>query len=89
MMRNIITTIGLVMGIFTTATAFAEPAVEPGQTLESLSQTQVSTTVNGQPGSLKNLLQSGQYTLVSPDNNVQQAPNENSEQTPPPAQNGM
>lgn len=46
---------------------FAEPAVQPGQTLEQLSQTQVSTTVNGQPGSLKDLLQNGKYKLVSPD----------------------
>ncbi|MBF7690575.1 MULTISPECIES: hypothetical protein [Acinetobacter] len=87
-MGKIITTIGLATGLLAT-TAFAEPAVESGQTLESLSQAQVSTTVNGQPGSLKSLLQSGQYTLVSPDSNVQQTPNDNTDQQPASTPAGM
>ena len=56
--------LALVAGIFATSAVFAEPPVQPGQTLESLSQAQVSTTVNGQPGSLQQLMQSGQYKPV-------------------------
>ncbi|PVZ87584.1 hypothetical protein C9426_11055 [Serratia sp. S1B] len=64
-MRNIFVSIGLFMGMFTATAAFAEPAVQPGETLESLSQVKVNTTVNGQPGSLADLMSSGKYTPVA------------------------
>ena len=37
------------------SSAFAEPPVQPGDTLESLSKATVQTTVNGQPGSLEQM----------------------------------
>lgn len=64
-MRNMFVGMGLFMGIFTTTAVFAEPAVQPGETLESLSQAKVNTTVNGQPGSLQELMSSGKYTPVA------------------------
>lgn len=36
--------------------AFAEPAVQAGETVESLSKAKISTTVNGQPGSINDVL---------------------------------
>lgn len=54
--------------------AWAEPRVQPGETLESLSKARVMTTVNGQNASLENLVNSGQIRLVQPS------------QTPAPAQ---
>ncbi|MBF7683441.1 hypothetical protein I2F27_08895 [Acinetobacter sp. B5B] len=66
-MRHIIFVTGLLVGFSSLHSAFAEPAVQPGQTLESLSKVTVSTTVNDQPGSLAKLLQSGEYQLISPD----------------------
>ncbi|TCB13243.1 hypothetical protein E0H78_01120 [Acinetobacter sp. ANC 4641] len=63
-MRNIFVSVGLFMGMFTATAAFAEPAVQPGETLESLSQVKINTTVNGQPGSLTDLMSSGKYTPV-------------------------
>lgn len=59
---------GLLLG-FSSVSAFAEPAVEAGETLESLSQAKISTTINGQPGSIQDLIQSGQVRLVNTDNN--------------------
>lgn len=38
--------LSLVTGMMS-ATAFAEPAIQPGDTLESLSKVKVSTAVNG------------------------------------------
>lgn len=35
--------------------AFAEPPIQEGDTLESLSQVRIETTVNGQPGSLEQM----------------------------------
>ncbi|GAA5001485.1 hypothetical protein GCM10023206_03980 [Acinetobacter puyangensis] len=35
--------------------AFAEPPLQPGDTLESLAQVKVETTINGQPGSLEQM----------------------------------
>lgn len=60
-------TLGLIAGLsFATATAvFAEPAVQAGETLESLSKAKVMTTVNGQPGSLQDLVSSGQVQIIS------------------------
>lgn len=41
---------------FASMTAFAEPAVQPGETLESLSKAKLITTVNGQPGTIQQVL---------------------------------
>lgn len=38
-----------------TSLAFAEPPIQPGDTLESLSQVKIETTVNGQAGSLEQM----------------------------------
>ena len=46
-------------------TAFAEPAVQPGETLESLSKAKIATTVNGQPGTLKEVLNQEKLTVIS------------------------
>ncbi|WP_216938357.1 hypothetical protein [Acinetobacter sp. BY484] len=57
------------LGLFTSVIsvgAFAEPAVQPGETLESLSKAKISTKVNGQEGSLESLVNSGQIRLVDP-----------------------
>lgn len=59
---------GLLLG-FSSVNAFAEPAVQAGETLESLSQAKVSTTINGQPGSIQDLIQSGQVRLLNTENN--------------------
>ena len=65
---------GLLMG-FVNVTAFAEPAVQAGETLESLSQAKITTSINGQPGSIQELVQSGQVRLVNPENSsVQPSP---------------
>lgn len=45
--------------------AFAEAPVQAGETLESLSQVKVTTTINGQPGSLAELVNSGKVQLIS------------------------
>ncbi|MEB3755057.1 hypothetical protein [Acinetobacter sp. MD2(2019)] len=66
-MRHLSIVVGLSVGLIATTAAFAESAVQPGETLESLSQAKVSTTVNGQPGSLKDLINSGKYTPVTPE----------------------
>lgn len=56
---------GLFAGLSVISMAtFAEPAVQAGETLESLSKVKVSTTVNGQPGSLNELIASGQIKPV-------------------------
>ncbi|NCI77935.1 hypothetical protein [Acinetobacter kanungonis] len=65
---------GLLMGLVN-VTAFAEPAVQAGETLESLSQAKITTSINGQPGSIQELVQSGQVRLVNPENSsVQPSP---------------
>ena len=46
------------------ATAFAEPAIQAGDSLDSLSKVKVSTTVNGQAGSIQDLVASGQIRIV-------------------------
>ena len=59
----------LALGVFTSVmslSALAEPRVQPGETLESLSKARISTTVNGQNASLENLVNSGQIRLVQP-----------------------
>ena len=64
-MRSHIVHLAIVTGLTCASmTAFAEPAVQAGETLESLSKAKVMTTVNGQPGSLNELLASGQIKVL-------------------------
>lgn len=56
----------LVMGLsLASASAFAEPPVQAGETLESLSKAKVVTTVNGQPGTLQEVLANAQMKVIS------------------------
>ena len=55
--------LSLVTGLMS-ATAFAEPAIQLGDSLESLSKVKVTTTVNGQVGSIQDLVTSGQIRIV-------------------------
>ncbi|WP_336040009.1 hypothetical protein [Acinetobacter calcoaceticus] len=64
MIHSKIIGIGVITGLCSMAT-LAEPAVQPGETLESLSKVKVTTTVNGQPGSISDLVNSGQVQQVS------------------------
>lgn len=64
MIHSKIIGIGVITGLCSMA-AMAEPAVQPGDTLESLSKAKVTTTVNGQPGSISDLVNSGQVQQVS------------------------
>ena len=54
-MHSKILGLGLISGLMSAA-AFAEPPIHPGDTLESLSKVKVVTTVNGQPGSIEELV---------------------------------
>ena len=62
-MHSKILGLGLISGLMSAA-AFAEPPIQPGDTLESLSKVKVVTTVNGQPGSIEELVASGQIKLT-------------------------
>ncbi|MDO7193658.1 hypothetical protein Q5M49_08160 [Acinetobacter nosocomialis] len=64
MIHSKIIGIGVIAGLCSMA-ALAEPAVQPGETLESLSKVKVTTTVNGQPGSISDLVKSGQVQPIS------------------------
>ncbi|WP_445114650.1 hypothetical protein [Acinetobacter sp. WZC-1] len=64
---------------------FAEPAVQAGETLESLSKAKISTTVNGQPGSLQELVANGQVRIVSDNNAAAPAPQDIPAEQPAPA----
>jgi len=64
MIHSKIIGIGVIAGLCSMA-ALAEPAVQPGETLESLSKVKVTTTVNGQPGSISDLVNSGKVQQVS------------------------
>ena len=44
---------------------FAEPPIQAGDTLESLSKVKISTTINGQTGSLQELIANGQIRIVT------------------------
>lgn len=55
---------------FTSVAALAEPVVQAGETLESLSKTKISTTVNGQPGSINELVANGQIKLLNEQSNA-------------------
>lgn len=90
MIHSKIIGIGVITGLCSMA-ALAEPAVQPGDTLESLSKVKVTTTVIGQPGSISDLVNSGQVQQVSaaPTDAVPPAPNQappapQDPNTPPP-----
>lgn len=72
MHSKILASIG-VIGTMLSVSAFAEAPVQPGETLESLSKVKVMTTVNGQPGSIQELVNSGQIKLIAPDTAPTQA----------------
>lgn len=63
-MRSKLIGLGFITGMCS-MTAFAEPPVQPGDTLESLSKVRINTTVNGQPGSLSEMMGNGQYRSSS------------------------
>ena len=63
-MRTQLLALSLISGLSLSSVAFAEPAVQAGETLESLSKVKVTTTVNGQPGSINDLVSSGQVKIV-------------------------
>ena len=65
MHSKILASLGLI-GTVISASAFAEPPIQLGDTLESLSQAKVTTTVNGQLGSIQELVSSGQIKLLDP-----------------------
>lgn len=44
---------------------YAEPPLQAGDTLESLSKVRIQTTINGQPGSIQDLISSGQIQLIN------------------------
>lgn len=82
MHSKILMSIGLI-GTVVSASAFAEPPIQPGDTLESLSQAKITTTVNGQPGSIQELLNSGQIKLLEPNvANVPAPVNQDTQGTP-------
>lgn len=66
--------LSLITGLMS-ATAFAEPAIQAGDSLDSLSKVKVSTTVNGQAGSIQDLVASGQIRIVDA-NQALTAPNQ-------------
>lgn len=74
------------LGIFTSvisAGAFAEPPVQAGETLESLSKAKISTTVNGQQASLESLVNSGQIRLVNQPMSAPAQPGQQPQQSVP------
>lgn len=89
-MRNLWISMGFTFGLLGATSAFAEPAVQPGETLESLSQVKISTTVNGQPGSLQDLISSGKFQPVTPETTTpsNEQPQPASDMPPPPPANG-
>lgn len=62
--------------------AFAEPPIQAGDTLESLSKVKISTTINGQTGSLQELIANGQIRIVSSADANLTNPTENMPQQP-------
>lgn len=61
---SLVSSITLVSGL-----AFAESAVQAGETLESLSKVKISTSVNGQPGSIDEVLSKGDLKLLNDGSN--------------------
>lgn len=64
MKAQLLCSVALITGTLS-MTAFAEAPVQAGETLESLSQVKVSTTVNGQPGSIADLVNSGKVQVIA------------------------
>lgn len=64
MKAQLLCSVALITGTLS-MTAFAEAPVQAGETLESLSQVKVSTTVNGQPGSIADLVNSGKVQVLA------------------------
>ncbi|WP_336984486.1 hypothetical protein [Acinetobacter soli] len=64
MKAQLLCSVALITGTLS-MTAFAEVPVQAGETLESLSQVKVSTTVNGQPGSIADLVNSGKVQVIA------------------------
>ncbi|ENV58339.1 hypothetical protein F951_00669 [Acinetobacter soli CIP 110264] len=64
MKAQLLCSVALITGTLS-MTAFAEAPVQAGETLESLSQVRVSTTVNGQPGSIADLVNSGKVQVIA------------------------
>lgn len=62
--------------------AFAEPPIQAGDTLESLSKVKISTTINGQTGSLQELIANDQIRIVSSADANLTSPIENMAQQP-------
>lgn len=62
--------------------AFAEPPIQAGDTLESLSKVKISTTINGQAGSLQELIANDQIRIVSSADANLTSPIENMAQQP-------
>lgn len=75
--------LSLITGLMS-ATAFAEPPIQPGDTLESFSKVKVMTTVNGQAGSIQDLVASGQIRIVDA-NQVASASTQNASEAVSPA----
>ena len=64
MKAQLLCSVALITGTLS-MTAFAKAPVQAGETLESLSQVKVSTTVNGQPGSIADLVNSGKVQVIA------------------------
>lgn len=64
MKAQLLCSVALITGTLSMS-AFAEAPVQAGETLESLSQVKVSTTVNGQPGSIADLVNSGKVQVIA------------------------
>src|SRR5574344_6314 len=62
--------------------AFAEPPIQAGDTLESLSKVKISTTINGQAGSLQELIATGQIRIVTSTDTYLECSADNLEQRP-------
>ncbi|WP_168419385.1 hypothetical protein [Acinetobacter towneri] len=60
--------------------AFSEPPIQTGDTLESLSKVKIQTSINGQVGSLEELVASGQIRIVQ---NAEPQAVTHTENTPP------
>lgn len=56
----------VLLGSLLSPAVFAEPPIQTGDTLESLSQAKIEIRVNDQPTSLQELLDSGQIRLATP-----------------------
>lgn len=58
------------LSLFNLAT-YAEPPLQAGDTIESLSKVHIQTSINGQSGSIQDLVDSGQIQLINTSNTEQ------------------